>query len=273
MGASPSKQELLQRLGAGGGVSSPSRNRLIDRTMGQVCRPSPDWLGGLEMTFRRIFHPSFLGDPLVVIEFSGLVGVSCPPRICTSGLFLYFYYTLLAPTAVASTSSSPSSTPAIEQCPICMDRNVTLSLSCGHAFCAVCEAEWMEIRNTCPICRAHQPMGEDWVLGDEDEPSAPEAGGKEKIFKFLLLVPRLDEFYGEYVRFEEAGESTQGGDGLGKWLESQLLLEGTVACSQCAAKVRVPASASAGDRLCCAACGKLCQVSSEPSSAQSTTPS
>jgi len=52
-----------------------------------------------------------------------------------------------------------------EECPICMDRPVDTVLSCAHGLCKVCEVEWLigEGRGTCPICRAKEKEGDDWV--------------------------------------------------------------------------------------------------------------
>lgn len=41
-------------------------------------------------------------------------------------------------------------------CPICLDDFETGAVSlkrCGHSFHAVCLWKWMEIQNTCPLCR------------------------------------------------------------------------------------------------------------------------
>lgn len=40
------------------------------------------------------------------------------------------------------------------QCPICQESpRDPLQLDCGHTFCDLCIAEWLEREQTCPMCR------------------------------------------------------------------------------------------------------------------------
>ena len=44
-----------------------------------------------------------------------------------------------------------------EQCSICMDRNMNVTLKCSHRFCKECIDQWAKQTATCPVC--NRPFG------------------------------------------------------------------------------------------------------------------
>ncbi|XP_047135729.1 RING finger protein 141 isoform X1 [Hydra vulgaris] len=41
----------------------------------------------------------------------------------------------------------------IDECMICMDNKIEVSLKCAHSFCAQCISKWNNGSHSCPICR------------------------------------------------------------------------------------------------------------------------
>ena len=50
-------------------------------------------------------------------------------------------------------------------CPICRDdfkeHSKVVRLACTHMFCLECLKQWLNQRNTCPLCRLSLPVEED----------------------------------------------------------------------------------------------------------------
>jgi hypothetical protein len=47
-------------------------------------------------------------------------------------------------------------------CTICLEEfavgnDTTVSLACNHMYCKECIVPWLQIHNTCPLCRASEP--------------------------------------------------------------------------------------------------------------------
>ena len=41
-----------------------------------------------------------------------------------------------------------------DNCPICLDTfKQPYSIGCSHLFCKNCINKWLEVKNTCPVCR------------------------------------------------------------------------------------------------------------------------
>lgn len=49
-----------------------------------------------------------------------------------------------------------------EECSICLERGVDLSLKCGHFFCESCINKWKRTEPTCPVCREVFLDSESW---------------------------------------------------------------------------------------------------------------
>ena len=66
-----------------------------------------------------------------------------------------------------------------EQCPICIDRYVNVTLKCSHRFCNKCIDQWAKEKSTCPICS--RPFGK--VTGNQP------AGGTMKYYVARTSLP------------------------------------------------------------------------------------
>lgn len=268
-GSSQSKLDVVKRMDGGERfdrgmdiLSLPKRLNFLEKTLAnQISFKSSAAAGplfGLELKFEKMLHPMFINDALVIIKCTSNCVSST--RICTSRAFLFAHYALCQPLQqylmhVHSVEEEH------EQCPICMDRDVAVSMACGHAFCKVCETEWMEIRSTCPLCRAAQGENEDWVLSSQEQQANGDGDQQQRLlahslFTFLLAIPALDEFYAEFPRLTHAEQEEEEGDLMENWLASQLMEQGQ-RCPSCFAKIRIPPTSLMDQRLNCSVCKRI----------------
>lgn len=52
----------------------------------------------------------------------------------------------------------------LEECCVCMENSVDTVTSCGHEFCAVCVARWVQVSGSCPVCRSPEQARDAWTL-------------------------------------------------------------------------------------------------------------
>ena len=78
---------------------------------------------------------------------------------------------------------------SIEECPICMDASVELSLECNHTLCKSCYDTILEEIGTCPMCRANlhgQKKPSDISISTkEDLKTKLEYTSREKLFSYI----------------------------------------------------------------------------------------
>ncbi|MES1908355.1 MAG: hypothetical protein MHM6MM_001310 [Cercozoa sp. M6MM] len=81
-------------------------------------------------------------------------------------------------------------------CPICLERDATVVLSCTHTFCSECMEEWRQKQSEaaeCPMCRAScADEASDWNLLDEDSNELLDSVLNSP-FAFVAAQPRLDD--------------------------------------------------------------------------------
>jgi molybdenum cofactor biosynthesis enzyme MoaA len=75
-----------------------------------------------------------------------------------------------------------------DECPLCMDAQVEISLPCTHSFCQSCIRQWNLTSTTCPSCRRDTNMNnskyqdQTWVLQDAPLTQAEVA---QQIYDFI----------------------------------------------------------------------------------------
>ena len=52
----------------------------------------------------------------------------------------------------------------LEECCVCMENSVDTVTSCGHEFCAVCVARWVQVCGSCPVCRSPEQARDAWTI-------------------------------------------------------------------------------------------------------------
>jgi len=139
-------------------------------------------IGGLDLSFelksgvtnRELLQLSFnrvLGSVVVIVHAQTEVHVGIP-RVTTPRGFTWLFIALQdLKGAVSSLEKANPVHKREDECPICMDRPVSIALACGHAFCKECEMEWLvgEGRGTCPLCRSQESEHNEWVLNNQDQ--------------------------------------------------------------------------------------------------------
>jgi hypothetical protein len=229
-----------------------------------------DVLSGLSLSFeiktlissRDVLSLSFtriLGACVVVVYVNVSPSLICAPRVTTPRGFTYLTSQFEdLKSALETLSRVPSEVnkkknhgeddevTMDKECPICMDRPVDVVLSCTHAFCRVCQTEWLvgEGRGTCPLCRSKENERDDWVLNENVDVSAEGVNAiirraeavVRNIFEFLSNLPTWYDFtqspgFGQFYEAEQDLNLKKvfksGSDGLQWWLLGELrVLEG-----------------------------------------------
>jgi len=240
-------------------------------------------LGGLRLSFalktgvtrRELLAVSFsrvFGSAVVIVRAETDLNVRGSPRVTTPRGFVWLHLALME---IASAVSLLKTKPPLgehDECPICMDRPVAVVLACGHAFCKVCQLEWLvgEGRGTCPLCRSQESERNEWVFGDaegEDVVVAHAEATVARVLRFLAHLPTTAAFaaafqmpYGGAALWQNDDESPK--DVLRGWLRAEMNSEsGAPRCTRCDAAMRVPALAEGHSRLLCEACSAILSVS------------
>ena len=69
----------------------------------------------------------------------------------------------------------------LEECCVCMDNSVDTVTSCGHEFCAVCVARWVQVCGSCPVCRSPEQARDAWTIFEATREGVGAAGGLQEM--------------------------------------------------------------------------------------------
>jgi len=274
----------------------------------KTCVPktvSEDLLGGLILEFEActasvpIEHLPPRTMEFVLVHMYGELLPEGPLRVTSPRGFLYIHHLLqelasdsdmLKKITLRRIAKAKSETGGDderdEECPICMDRQIDTVLSCSHGICKVCEIEWLvgEGRGTCPLCRAREKEGDDWVLKGKDmflsvDRAEVHARIKQNVRCLYSILTDLPTWHECQRIFQWRVNTTTGAtevevyDGMLHWLRGELsfLNEENAAvrtkeprlsgrCPRCTTIVRVPATCANETRLTCPGCRSLWPV-------------